>query len=273
LPVTAPRGHGPSQSDKGRRVRCEEAGHAYVPATAIRLLESADVMSSTSPQRAASAVGGTLRGLAAGALAVLGVLLPLVCHALSQGHAPGWMLLATTACVGVPAAVCLSGSRLSDSQVLAALAAAQLAYHVAYSLPGACAAVTDPAGLGGLGGLGGVFDGVPAEGPPPEVLVGGQLVALLIAARLLGVTERLVWHSKPALAALRLLLRFVWPFRRPAHDPRPDPRTREGSGPPAFAVMARLYAGRAPPRRRPGSPVPGLYSLTGPMPAGGPRLP
>ncbi|MEV8363992.1 hypothetical protein [Streptomyces niveus] len=224
-------------------------------------------MSSTSPQRAASAVGGTLRGLAAGALAVLGVLLPLVCHALSQGHAPGWMLLATTACVGVPAAVCLSGSRLSDSQVLAALAAAQLAYHVAYSLPGACAAVTDPTGLGG------VFDTVPAEGPPPEVLVGGQLVALLIAARLLGVTERLVWHSKPALAALRLLLRFVWPFRRPAHDPRPDTRAREGSRPPASTVMARLYAGRAPPRRRPGPPVPGLYSLTGPMPAGGPRLP
>ncbi|EST25980.1 hypothetical protein M877_20785 [Streptomyces niveus NCIMB 11891] len=245
-------------------------GHVYVPATAIRLLESADVMSSTSQRRAAFAVGGTLRGLAAGALAVLGVLLPLVCHALSRGHAPGWMLLATTACVGVPAAVCLSGSRLSDSQVLAALAAAQLAYHVAYSLPGACAAVTDPAGLAGPGGF---FEGVPAEGPPPEVLVGGQLVALLIAARLLGVTERLVWHSKPALAALRLLLRFVWPFRHPAHDPRPDRRAREGSGPPASAVMARLYAGRAPPRRRPGSPVPGLYSLTGPMPAGGPRMP
>ncbi|MFC8824272.1 hypothetical protein ACFT9I_02820 [Streptomyces sp. NPDC057137] len=198
---------------------------------------------------------------------MLSVLLPLACHALSQGHAPGWLLLATTACLGLPALVCLTGPRLSDSQVLAALAAAQLAYHVAYSLPGACAAVTDPAGLRGL------FEHVPAEGPPPEVLVGGQLVTLLIAARLLGVTERLVWRGKPALAALRLLLQFVWPLRQSAHDPRPVPRSREGSGPPASTVLARLHAGRAPPRRWPGSFAPGLYSLTGPMPVGGPRLP
>ncbi|MEV0779622.1 hypothetical protein [Streptomyces sp. NPDC050428] len=218
-------------------------------------------MSSTSPQRAAFAVGSTLRGLRAGAVAALCVLLPLACHVLAQGHLPGWMLLATMACLGVPAAVWLTGRRMSDSQVLAALAAAQLAYHVAYSLPGACAAVTDPSGHG------------PAAGPPPEVLVGGQLVALLIAARLLGVTERLVWHSKPVLASLRRLLRFVWPLRQSAHDPRPVPRTREGAGSPVSAVMARLHAGRAPPRGWPGSFAPGLYSLTGPLPVGGPRLP
>ncbi|MFD5893149.1 hypothetical protein [Streptomyces sp. NPDC060366] len=205
--------------------------------------------------------------MAAGAITVLCVLLPLVCHALSQGHAPGWMLLATTACLGVPAAVCLTGSRLSDSQVLAALAAAQLAYHVAYSLPGACAAVADPAGLRGL------FEHGPAGGPSPEVLVGGQLVTLLIAARLLGVTERLVWQSKPVVAALRRLLHFVRPSRHAAHDPRPDSRSREGSRPTATTVMAGPKAGRAPPRRRSGSFEPGLYSLTGPMPVGGPRMP
>ncbi|AQU66092.1 hypothetical protein [Streptomyces niveus] len=227
-------------------------------------------MSSTSPRRAAFVVGGTrgtLRGLAAGAIAALCVLLPLLCHALSQGHAPGWMLLATMACLGLPAAVCLTGSRLSDSQVLAALAAAQLAYHVAYSLPGACAVITDPAGLRGL------FEHGPAEGPPPEVLVGGQLLALLIAARLLGVTERLVWHGKPVLAALRRLLRFVLPSRHTAHGPRPDSRSRDSFGPTAATVMAGPQAGRAPPRRRSGFFVPGLYSLTGPMPAGGPRMP
>ncbi|WP_242575570.1 hypothetical protein [Streptomyces sp. NP-1717] len=207
-----------------------------------------------------------LRGVAAGALAVLCVLLPLVCHALSQGHAPGWMLLATMACLGLPAALCLTGSRLSDNQVLAALAAAQLAYHVAYSLPGACAAVTDPAGLRGL------LEHGPAGGPPPEVLVGGQLVTLLIAARLLGVTERLVWHGKPVLAALRRLLQFVRPTRHAGHGPRPDSRAREDSVPTAATVMAGPQAGRAPPRRRSGSLVPGLYSLTGPMPAGGPRM-
>lgn len=237
------------------------------PRQRFRLFESADVMSSTSPQRAAFPVGGTLRGVRAGALAVLCVLLPLACHALSQGHAPGWMLPATMACLGVPAAVCLTGSRLSDSQVLAALAAAQLSYHVAYFLPGACAAVIDPAGLGGL------FEHVPVEGPPPEVLVGGQLVTLLIAARLLGVTERLVWHSEPVLVTLRRLLKFVWPSRHSAHDPRPDSRSREDDGPPASTVMTRLNAGRAPPRCRSGSFAPGLYSLTGPMPVGGPRMP
>ncbi|MCZ0983304.1 hypothetical protein O1L60_41410 [Streptomyces diastatochromogenes] len=79
---------------------------------------------------------GLLRGLRAGALAVLCVLLPLAGHAFSQGHAPRWLVVVAAAVVAVPGAVFVTRRRLTDTQLFGAFAASQLAYHVAYALPG-----------------------------------------------------------------------------------------------------------------------------------------
>ncbi|WP_329445986.1 hypothetical protein [Streptomyces canus] len=84
---------------------------------------------------------GALRGLRAGVLAVLCVLLPLAGHVLSQCHMPQWIIVAATAAVALPGAAVLTRHRLTDTQLLGVPALAQLAYHVAYSLPGACASV------------------------------------------------------------------------------------------------------------------------------------
>ncbi|MEU9200354.1 hypothetical protein ACLQ2N_02500 [Streptomyces sp. DT224] len=210
---------------------------------------------------------GALRGLRAGALAVLCVLLPLAGHALSQGHAPRWTIVAGVAGVIIPGSVFLTRHRLSDTQLLGVLAGAQLAYHIAYSLPGACAAMTDPVGLPGL------VEHAPVVGTPPEVLLAGHLVSLVIAARLLGVTEQILWQSRPLLRAVQRLLLFVWPHLRFAHDPLSELRPDRNVSLPASAVPARWHAGRAPPHARRGVSAPAAFALTGPTPFGGPCMP
>ncbi|WP_406173546.1 hypothetical protein [Streptomyces canus] len=67
---------------------------------------------------------------------MLCVLLPLAGHVLSQCHVPQWIIVAATAAVALPGAAVLTRHRLTDTQLLGVLALAQLAYHVAYSLPG-----------------------------------------------------------------------------------------------------------------------------------------
>ncbi|MFJ2212005.1 hypothetical protein ACIQVO_01850 [Streptomyces sp. NPDC101062] len=219
------------------------------------------------PTRSASPATGVLRGLRAGALAVLCVLLPLAGHALSQGHTPRWIIVAGVAAVAVPGAVALTRRRLTDTQVVGVLAASQAAYHVAYSLPGACRTV--------IGGGDGTADGLPAliehgaaAGPPPAVLLAGHLVTLFIGARLLGITERLLWQSGPLLLAVGHLLLFIWPPSRAAHRHGPEQEVRERPSPLKPAVLARLHSGRAPPRH-------GLapLALSRPTPIGGPCLP
>lgn len=93
------------------------------------------------PPTAVSPASGVLRGLRAGLLAVLCVLLPLAGHVLAQCHAPRWIIVAAMAAVAVPGAVLLTRRRLTDTPVLTVLAVAQPACHAAYSLPGACAGV------------------------------------------------------------------------------------------------------------------------------------
>ncbi|MDX3521985.1 hypothetical protein [Streptomyces scabiei] len=215
----------------------------------------------------ASPASGVLRGFRAGMLAVLCVLLPLAGHVLEQCHAPRWIIVAGMAVVAVPGAAVLTRRRLTDTQVLSALGVAQLAYHAAYSLPGACAAVTQDGSVGGLARLVG-HDAV--AGPPPGVVLAGHLVTLALAARLLGITEQLLWLSRPLLTAVRQLLLFLWPLSAGRHGAGPRTTLPGSTAPLLSALLVRLHAGRAPPRRGRG---PFALSLSRPIPIGGPCLP
>ncbi|KUO16224.1 hypothetical protein [Streptomyces dysideae] len=218
------------------------------------------------PTGSASPASGVLRGMRAGVLAVLCVLLPLAGHALTQSHAPRWIIIATVAAVAVPGAAVLTRHRLTDAQVVAVLTAAQVASHVAYALPGACRAVTGeetaPPGLYAV-----VEHGADA-GPPAGVLLAGHLVTVIIAARLLGVGEQLLWRSGPLLAAVRRLLLFLWPLLGRVHGTGPEVSVHVTTAPLRSAVLTRLREGRAPPRRARASLAP-----LRPMPVGGPLLP
>ncbi|MEU2272872.1 hypothetical protein ABZ568_41810 [Streptomyces olindensis] len=224
-------------------------------------------MSSLRPTDSASPAAGVLRGLRAGVLAVLGVLLPVAGHVLSRSHCPGWVVVAATAAVAVPGAVLLTRRRLSDAQVLGVLVAAQLAHHAAYSLPGACAAVT-ARGAEACGVLSWPVGHDTAAGAPTGVLLAGHLMSVLLAARLLGVTERLLWQGRPLLAAVRRVLLFVRPLFGRVHGTGPRVTVRESAAPLRSAVLVRLIEGRGPPR---GGVRP--LALFRPLPIGGPRLP
>ncbi len=223
-------------------------------------------MSPLSLPRPASPAAGLWRGLRAGVLAVLCVLLPLAGHVLSQCHAPRWIIVAGMAAVAFPGAVVLTRRRLTDAQVVGVLAAAQLAYHAAYSLPGACAAATGKDGS--VYGLSRLVEHDAIAGPPPGVVLAGHLVTLLLAARLLGVTERLLWRSKSLLVVARRLLLFLWPLLNGRHGTGPQATFPESTAPLMSVLLVRLHEGRAPPRYG-HSPL----ALLRPMPIGGPCLP
>lgn len=214
---------------------------------------------------AAGPAFGVLRGVRAGVLSLLCVLLPLAGHVLAQGHTPRWAVVAAMALVAVPGAAVLTRRRLTDTQLLVALAAAQLAYHAAYSLPGACAAVTTRGG--GLDGMRRLVEHGAVAGPPPGVLLAGHLMTLLLAARLFGITERLLWQGRPLLAAVRRLLSFIWPLLGGARSTGPEPAIRSSASPLRSAEPARLHGGRAPPRGG-FSPL----TLVRPLPICGPCL-
>ncbi|MFI2410561.1 hypothetical protein [Streptomyces sp. NPDC018947] len=215
----------------------------------------------------ASPASGALRGLRAGVLAVLCVLLPLAGHALNQCHAPRWVVAAAVAGVAVPGAALLTRRRLTDTQVAGVLLAAQIASHLAYSLPGACRAMTDgrepPLGLSAVAEHG--TDG----GPPAGVLVAGHLITVFLAARLLGVTERLLWQSKSLPAVVRGLLLFAWAvLGRREHGTGPRGAAHVSASPLRSAVLARRGEGRAPPSARCAR-----FASFRPLPIGGPVLP
>ncbi|MFE3830692.1 hypothetical protein [Streptomyces sp. NPDC059092] len=218
------------------------------------------------PARSASPATGVLRGLRASVLAVLCVLLPLAGHALSQGHVPRVVIVAGVAAVAVPGAVALTRHRLTDAQVLGALAATQVACHAAYSLPGACRAVAGEALP--LGGLPAAVEHGAVAGPPAGVPLAGHLVTLAIGVRLLGVTEQLLRQSRALLMAVGHLLLFIRPPSAATHRQGPASGIQESSSPLKSAVLARLNPGRAPPPR-------GLapFALHRPTPTGGPCLP
>ncbi|MEV8432397.1 hypothetical protein PGH47_04290 [Streptomyces sp. HUAS 31] len=203
-------------------------------------------MSTHRPRRAAPPASGVLRGLRASVLAVLCVLLPLAGHVLAQCHAPRWIITGGMAAVAVPGAVVLTRRRLTDKQVLAVLAVAQLAYHAAYSLPGACAAVTEQGAS--AYGLSRLVEHDVVAGPPVGGPLAGHLVMLLLAARLLGLTERLLWHSRSLLTVVRRLLLSLLPLLRGGHATGPRTAMPQSTAPLMSALVARLNEGRAPPR-------------------------
>ncbi|WP_202551665.1 hypothetical protein [Streptomyces sp. SID8352] len=209
---------------------------------------------------------GLPRLLGAGAPAVLCVLLPLAGHLLNRCHAPRWILAAAVMSAAVPGAVLLTRRRLSDAQALGILLAAQLVADLAYTLPGACRAMT-----GGQGAAPGpmALTGHMAEGGPPAgVLFAGHLITLLIAARLLGCAERLRGRGGPLLALVRRLLRCVRTVLGRVRGTGPRVTARTGAAALRSAVLARRGGGRAPPAL--GRALPGPRRA---VPYGVPSLP
>ncbi|MFE5977662.1 hypothetical protein ACFQ64_36495 [Streptomyces sp. NPDC056460] len=191
-----------------------------------------------------------MRGLWAAIAAAVCVLLPLAGHLLVQGHLPRWMVLSVPLCGAGLAAVVLSRRRLSDTQLLAALVAAQVAYQAAYAVPGVCAVVGVPDGFATSLGHGS------AAGVPPEAFAAGHAITLVLAARLLRVFERFRWPTPPVLTALVALLRLVpQSCEVPGSGPRPARRTAQDDALPLSRFVARSTAGRAPPRARRGLTV------------------
>ncbi|MEV6382000.1 hypothetical protein AB0M31_21630 [Streptomyces sp. NPDC051773] len=223
-------------------------------------------MRSLIPPRSASPASGVLRGVRAGVLAVLCVLLPLAGHTLTQGHAPRWAVVAVMSLVAVPGTVLLTRRRLTDGQLIGVLAAAQLAYHTVYSLPSVCATV--PPRGDGFAGVSWLVEHDAVAGPPTGVLLTGHLITLLLAARLLGVSEQLLWQSKSLAAAVGRLLVFLWPLLGRVHGTGPQVTVRESASPLRSAELVRLHEGRAPPRGGIGP-----FALLRPVPIGGPCLP
>ncbi|MFE2185500.1 hypothetical protein [Streptomyces sp. NPDC059455] len=195
--------------------------------------------------RPASPVSGVLRGLRAAVLAVLSALLPVVGHVLTQEHAPRWVIIGTVGAATVFGALGLTRQRLTDSQLLGALAGAQLAYHLAYSVPGVCGGA---AGQGDRAAeLSELGEHAVVSAPSSGMWLAGHLITILLAARLLGVTERLLWQSEPLRTAALTLLWTVWPLTRAEERPAPDRRSRDVTPRLKSALVDRLNAGRAPP--------------------------
>ncbi|MGW2303268.1 hypothetical protein, partial [Streptomyces sp. NPDC001809] len=187
----------------------------------------------------ASAFPGAMRGVWTAVAAAVCVVLPAAGHLLVQGHVPRWAVLCVLLGGAGAAALVLPRRRLSDTQLLAALAGAQSAYQAAYAVPGACAAVGAPDGLPASLGH------ATSAGVPPEAFAVGHAVTLVFAVRLLGVVERFRWQTPPVLDALVAVLRLDWPRRGvPAAGPVPARRTAQDDAPPVSRRAARTQAGR-----------------------------
>ncbi|ONI49976.1 MULTISPECIES: hypothetical protein [unclassified Streptomyces] len=212
--------------------------------------------------RTASPASGVLRGARAAVLAVLCVLLPMAGHVLTLGHTPQWVVVAMAGLVAVPGAVFLTRRRLTDGQLLGVLVAAQVAHHATYALPGMCRAA---AGADATSNLPSWVEHGATLQLPAGSLISGHVITLMVAARVLGVTEQMLWRSKPLLDVMLRLLAFVWPLLVVrGNGPQDRLRTTETLLKPA--VLVRLRSGRAPPRSG------GLLVRSRLMPVGHPAL-
>ncbi|MFB8138878.1 hypothetical protein [Streptomyces parvus] len=194
--------------------------------------------------RTASPASAVLRGVRAAVLAVLCVLLPMAGHALTLGHAPQWVVVAMVGLVAVPGAVFLTRRKLTDGQLLGVLVAAQVAHHAAYALPGMCRAA---AGADATSHLSAWVEHGAALRLPEGVVLSGHVVALVVAARVLGLTEQMLWRSRPLLDVVVRLLAFVRPLLVVRGD-GPRRRLRTAGTLLKSAVLVLLRSGRAPPR-------------------------
>ncbi|WP_432022516.1 hypothetical protein [Streptomyces parvus] len=194
--------------------------------------------------RTASPASGVLRGVRAAVLAVLCVLLPMAGHALTLGHTPQWVVVAMVGLVAVPGAAFLTRRRLTDGQLLGALVAAQAAHHATYALPGMCRAA---GGADVTSDLSAWVGHGAALRLPEGVLLSGHVIALVVAARVLGLTEQMLWRTRPLLDVVVRLSAFVRPLVVVrGNGPRHKLRTAVTSL--KSAVLVRLRSGRAPPR-------------------------
>ncbi|GGS40206.1 hypothetical protein IX27_19685 [Streptomyces sp. JS01] len=194
--------------------------------------------------RTASPASGVLRGARAAVLAMLCVLLPMAGHVLTLGHAPQWVVVAMVGLVAVPGAVFLTRRRLTDGQLLVVLVAAQVAHHATYALPGMCRAA---AGVDGTSNLPSWVEHGATLQLPAGSMISGHVITLLVAARVLGVTEQMLWRSRPLLDVVLRLLAFVWPLLV-VRGNGPQDELRATETPVKPAVLVRLRSGRAPPR-------------------------
>ncbi|WP_236576969.1 hypothetical protein [Streptomyces sp. MBT55] len=194
--------------------------------------------------RTASPASGVLRGVRAAVLAVLCVLLPLAGHALTLGHAPQWVVVAMVGLVAVPGAVFLARRKLTDGQLLGVLVAAQVAHQATYALPGMCRAA---AGADAASDVPAWVEHGATLQLPEGVLLSGHVIALVVAARMLGVTEQMLWRSRPMLDLVLRLLAFVRPLLV-VRGNGPQRGLRTAGTLLKSAVLVRLRSGRAPPR-------------------------
>ncbi|MGW4624910.1 hypothetical protein [Streptomyces rubiginosohelvolus] len=165
-------------------------------------------------------------------------------HALTLGHAPQWVLVAMVGLVAVPGAVFLTRRKLTDGQLLGVLAAAQVAHHATYALPGMCRAA---AGADAASDLPAWVEHGATLQLPEGVLLSGHVIALVVAARLLGLTEQMLWRSRPLLDLVLRLLAFVRPLLV-VRGNGPQRGLRRAGTLLKPAVLVRLRSGRAPPR-------------------------
>ncbi|WP_425897997.1 hypothetical protein [Streptomyces globisporus] len=179
----------------------------------------------------------------AAVLAVLCVLLPMAGHALTLGHAPQWVVVAMVGLVAVPGA-------------------AQVAHHATYALPGMCRAA---AGADAASDVPAWVEHGATLQLPEGVLLSGHVIALVVAARMLGLTEQMLWRSRPMLDLMLRLLAFVRPLLV-VRGNGPQRGLRTAGTLLKSAVLVRLRSGRAPPRAG------GLLVRSRPVPVGRPVL-
>ncbi len=196
-------------------------------------------------------------------LAALTVLLPLLCRTAFGARVPVGAAVIGCGSAALLGSLLATRRRLAPEQVLAALGGAQAAFHLGYTLPGACAAAASRAGTGWL-------EYAPAPGHHSWEAPVGHVVTMVLAARLLGVTDAVLRPLRTLVAAARqrLLLRLpgaVVAVRRLPLVPASDPART------AVAFRAPPCRGeRAPPHRRviprvplPLRPVPGGGACSG----------
>ncbi|MGW4036041.1 hypothetical protein ACWEIM_07080 [Streptomyces sp. NPDC004778] len=175
---------------------------------------------------------------------MLCVLLPTAGHALTFGHAPQWAVVAMVELVAVPGAVFLTRRRLTDGQLLGVLVAAQVAHQATYALPGMCRAA---AGADATSDLPAWVEHGATLRLPEGVLLSGHVIALVVAARALGLTEQMLWRSRPLLDVVLRLPACVRPLLV-VRGNGPQRGLRTAGTLLQSALLVRLRSGRAPPR-------------------------
>lgn len=148
--------------------------------------------------RAWSAPQGRHRGVVRAALmAAVCVLLPWAGQLEFAARLPSGIGLPAFALVASAGAVVVSRKAVTQRQALGALVGSQIAFHAAYTLPGACSPQH------------GLLHEPGASGHLPGEAVIGHVVAVILAVRLLGVCEAALRPLRMLAHAARMRLSLV----------------------------------------------------------------